>query len=189
MTFPLRKPILLVAVAGALVVTGCGDSGEPEGEPLPSDVTQTLLQQLESVGDRVGAGVSGACDDIYADPPTGNIEPIDDALAAIPADVDQEVRSALEESIDRLKQLVDSECSAIGAAEQEETETPTEEEAPVETVPDETVTEPTDTETVPDEETTPEPQDPEQPPDGRGPDGDGPPGLDRGGAEAPGGDE
>jgi hypothetical protein len=192
-------PQLAIAVAATLglAVAGCGDSEEPQGRKLPPAVTQELLQQLESVDDRVAAGVAGACDDIYAsEADGGNIEPIDAALSSIPQNVDPEIRTALEQSIERLTQLVDEECGEIRSAERDEPDTVTEEEPPptetetveTETVPPETeTTEPeTDTETVP---TTPEePPDFESP--GRGPDGTGPPGLGGGGAEAPdGGDE
>ena len=181
-------------VALALTIAGCGDSEEPQGEKLPPAVTQELLAQLDSVGDRVAAGVSGACDDIYAsEAEGGNIEPIDAALSSIPPGVDPEIRTALEQSVDRLKQLVDEECAEIGAAEQDDQDTVTEEEPPptetetteTETVPTETDTTETETDTAP---TTPE-EPPEAEPPGRGPDGTGPPGL-GGGAEAPeGGDE
>lgn len=194
MTSRIRHIAVAVGAALSLAVAGCGDSDEePKGERLPPAVTQELLQQLESVGDRVAAGVSGACDDIYADAAEGgNIEPIDAALASVPARVDPEIRSALEQSIERLKQLVDEECVDIGRAEQEEQDTVTEEEPPptdtetteTETVTTETETTPTETETVPAETEPP----PDEAPQGRGPDGLGPPGL-RGGAEAPDGGE
>jgi hypothetical protein len=192
----LRLPQIAVALLAAigLAVAGCGDSDEPKGEKLPPAVTQELLPQLESVGDRVAAGVSGACDDIYASADDGgNIEPIDAALSSIPSGVDPEIRTALEQSVERLKQLVDEECAEIGAAEQDEPDTVTEEETtPTETETVETETVPTETETT-ETETETAPTTPEQPPDvespGRGPDGTGPPGL-GGGAEAPdGGDE
>jgi hypothetical protein len=189
----LRPQILpLAALIALLALAGCGNSNEPEGERLPPETVQALLQQLDSVSDRVAANVSGACNDIYDSADNGgNFEPIDDALASLPDDVDSEIRAALEESIDRLKQLVDDECTAISDAELDET-TP-EETAPVETTTEETTPEQTDTETVP-EETAPEEQQDEPPadsqPPGRGPDGNGPPGQDGdgdngGGIEAP----
>jgi hypothetical protein len=188
-----RVPQLLslLALAVALAVAGCGDDEEPQGRKLPPQVAQTLMQQLESIGDRVAAGVAGACDDIYSDDPdVGNLEPIDAALDSIPSDVDPEIRSALEQSIERLTQLVDRECSEIRSAEQEEQEPIEEEEPPpepveteTETAPDETTEEPPDTTPT---ERGPSPPDPEaRAPQGRGPDGGGPPGQERGGAEAP----
>jgi len=187
----LPQLLCLLAAAVALAVAGCGGDDEPQGEKLPPEITQTLLQQLESVGDRVAAGVSGACDDIYSeDSGVGNIGPIDDALNSIPSDVDPEIRSALEQSIERLTQLVDQECEEIRSAEQGQQDT-TDETTPTETVTTETETVPTETTettTTPTETTPTTPTTPSTPPNGNGPDGNGPPGQDRGGAEAPGGD-
>ena len=190
MTSRLPHLICLLAATATVALAGCGGDDEPQGEKLPPGITQTLLQQLDSVGDRVAAGVSGACDDIYSDDPdTGNIGPIDDALASIPSDVDPEIRSALEQSVERLTQLVDQECDQIRADEQGiDTETET---TPTETVPTETETVPTETTettTTPPETTPTPPTTPETPPNGVGPDGEGPPGQERGGAEAPDGD-
>jgi hypothetical protein len=181
--------LCLAAAIAAIAVAGCGSDEEPQGEKLPPEITQTLLQQLDSVDDRVAAGVAGACDDIYSDDPdVGNVEPIDAALASIPSDVDPEIRSALEQSIERQTQLVDEQCADIRSSEQERQDTVTDETTPAETVTTDTETVPTDTtETTP---TTPEttpttPIAPTTPPNGGGPDGAGPPGQDRGGAEAP----
>lgn len=184
-----RPPQLLclLAATAALAAAGCGGDDEPQGEKLPPDVTQTLLQQLDSVGDRVAAGVSGACDDIFAsESDGGNIEPIDAALSSIPSEVDPEIRSALEQSVERLTQLVGQQCDQIRADEQGGQDTVTEE-TPTETVPTETETVPTETTqttTTPTETTPTTPTTPPTEPNGRGPDGNGPPGQ-RGGAEAP----
>lgn len=189
----VRLPPLLclLAATATLAVAGCGGNDEPEGKKLPPDVTQTLLKQLDSVGDRVAAGVSGACDDIFAsESDGGNIEPIDAALSSIPSDVDPEIRSALEQSIERLTQLVDQECDEIRSAEQGEQDTTTDE-TPTETVTTETETVPTETTettTTPPETTPTTPETPTTP-NGNGPDGGGPPGQERGGAEAPEGGE
>ena len=189
MTVRVRHLVCLLAAATALVVAGCGGDDEPQGKKLPPETTQALLKQLESIGDRVAAGVSGACDDIYAsEADGGNIEPIDAELASIPSDVAPEIRSALEQSIERLTQLVDEECADIRRSEQDQQDT-TDETTPTETVTTETETVPPETtETAPPPETTPTtPTTPEtSPPNGNGPDGGGPPGQSRGGAEAPG---
>ena len=189
MTLRSRQLPCLLATVAALAVAGCGDDEEPRGEKLPPQVTETLMQQLVSVDERVAAGIAGACDDIYSsDPNVGNIGEIDAALSSIPSGVDPEIRSALEQSVERLTQLVDRECSEIRSSEQEREE-PIEEEPPPETVETETETAPvetTETTTTPPETTpTPPEEAPESPLDGRGPDGTGPPGLERGGVEAP----
>lgn len=189
MTARLCQLLCLLAATAALGAAGCGNDDEPQGAKLPPDVSQTLLKQLDSVGDRVAAGVSGACDDIYAsEADGGNIEPIDAALSSIPSDVDPEIRSALEQSIERLTQLVDRECEQIRSDEQAQQDTTTEEPPPTDTVPTDTETTPTETtETTPPPETTPtQPTTPQTSPNGVGPDGNGPPGQERGGAEAPG---
>jgi hypothetical protein len=180
----------LLAAAVALAVAGCGGDDEPQGEKLPPETTQTLLTHLESIGDRVDTGLAGACDDIYSgDSDVGDIGPIDAELAAIPSDVDPEIRSALEQSIERLTQLVDQECEEIRAAESDQPDT-TDETTPIETVTTETETVPaetTETTTTPPETSPTTPTTPTTP-NRRGPDGNGPPGQDRGGAEAPEGD-
>jgi hypothetical protein len=185
----LPQLLCLLAAAAALAVAGCGGDDEPQGKKLPPEITQTLLQQLDSISDRVAAGVSGACDDIYSeDSGVGNIGPIDDALNSIPSDVDPEIRSALEQSIERLTQLVDQECEEIRSAESGQQDT-TDETTPTETVTTETETVPTETTettTTPPATTPTTPTTPSTPPNGNGPDGNGPPGQDRGGAEAPG---
>lgn len=178
----IRKPAALAVAAVALgLAAGCG-SGDSGGEPLPSTVADTLTGQLDAIGARVANGSPGACDDIYAPAvEDGNLEPIDAALADIPADVDPDVRAALEESVDRLKALVDQECDAIREAALGE---PVEPEVTNTTTTDvETETTPTETETVTETETTPTDTGEELPP-GNGPDGQGPPGQ-LGGAEAP----
>jgi len=201
-----RARTLLCALAAALAVAaaGCGGDDEiPEREKIPPDITQELRRQIESIGQRVAAGVSGACDDIY-DEGDGNIAPINAALESLPPRVDPRIRAALEQSVQNLEQLVDEECDAIRRSETGEETTPTE------TV--ETTT--TETETVPTTETTPTetetvtttPTDPTTPTDspgggqqgggtdgsqpGRGQQGPSenvPPTGEGGGAEAPGG--
>jgi hypothetical protein len=187
-----RQLTAVAAAVLALLAAGCGGSDEPEGAKLPQSVADTLRQQLDSISGRVANGSSGACDDIYlSGPEGGNVEPIDAALRSIPSDVDPEIRSALDESVQRLQQLVDEECDGIRAAERREQETVPDETTETETIPTETETVPTETETVPtDTETAPvaPPDTGEREPNGNGPDGNGPPGQE-GGAEAPGGGE
>jgi hypothetical protein len=182
--------IVAVLAVAALLLAGCGDSGVPESEKLPADTSQTILGELEGIDNRVASGFAGACDDIFEGVEGGNFDTIDSALADIPDSVDADIRSALEESIDRLKQLVDQECEQIRSDEEQTTteEADTTDTTPTETETVETVTIPeTDTET----ETTPtEPVTPPSEGNGRGPDGTGPPGQqDGGGIEAPSGDD
>lgn len=151
MTSGPRTLVCLLIAALALTAAGCGGDDEiPEREKLPPDITQELRRQMESIGDRVAAGVSGACDDIYSES-DGNITPINAALASIPPRVDPRIRAALEESVQNLEQLVSEECDAIRREETGEETTPTE-------------TTPTETETVPSTETTTTPTTPETTP-------------------------
>ena len=192
MRMAVPRHVTIALAASALAFAGCGDSEVPESEKLPAATSQAILAELDGIDDRVASGFAGACDDIFEGVDGGNFDAIDSALADVPDSVDPDIRSALGESIDRLKRLVDQECEQIRADEQETTatdETDTTETTPTETETVETVTVPeTDTET----ETTP--VDPVTPPgngNGQGPDGTGPPGQqDGGGIEAPsGGDE
>lgn len=195
-----------VAVSLALLaIAGCGGSDESE-RLLPQRVADELELRLESIRGRVEDGSAGACEDIYRSRDDGgDLEPIDEALASIPENVDPQIRAALEQSFQRLEQLVADECGEIREREPDEQDS-----APEETEPDTDVEPPeTDTtETDPDDPAEPERTQP--PPDGepappqdpgrdggqgggRGPTGDGPPGQDGGdteggGVEAPEGD-
>lgn len=201
-----RKIAALVATAAALAIAGCGGSDEPEGRLLPPSISETLRAHVDAIDRRVADGSAGACDDIYRPKlEEGNIEPIDEALAQVPPAVDDDIRSALAQSIDRLEQLVDRRCDEIRAEEQGE-------EPPVIEEPTPTETETQPAETVPPEtETGTEPTETAPPPardgggngrdgggrdgggggngQGNGPDGTGPPGQDDGpadgGVEAP----
>lgn len=185
MTSLLAKLACLLVASGALALAGCGED-EPEPRKLPPRVTTSLMQHLESIGDRVAAGVSGACDDIYSDDPeVGDVGPIEAELSSIPPNVDPEIRAALDQSIERLVQLVDEECAEIRSAEQDEQEPIVEEEPPPDPVETETEEAPTETTPPPPETTPTEPDSPPEQPNGRGPDGTGPPGQQGGGVEAP----
>jgi hypothetical protein len=183
----LRHTTLCALAASALVVAGCG-SGGSEGKKLPPRISEQLELRIGQIQARVDANVAGACDDIFDGAAGGNFDETASLIAQIPDNVDPEIRSALSDGIDRLQELVSSECDEIQAREQEEQETVPEETVPEETVPEETVPEETETETTPTEtETTPEPP-PTDDGDGRGPDGNGPPGQigdPGGGLEAP----
>jgi hypothetical protein len=184
-TSRLRHTALCALAAAALAVAGCG-SGDSDGKKLPPTLSQQLETTIGRIQDRVDANVSGACDDIFDGVRGGNFDETASLISSIPESVDPEIRSALSDSVDRLQELVSTECDEIQAREQEEVETAPEETVPEETVPEETAPEETETETTPEEtETTPRP-----PPDGgsgQGPDGTGPPGQDDagGGLEVP----
>jgi hypothetical protein len=149
---PRATTILILALAAGLAA-GCGGDDEG-GEPIPPDQAAALQRQLESIENRFQVG-GGACADI-----TGNSEPntteVRSVIDSLPQDVDSDVRDSLEQSFQRLFELVQEQC---------DTEKGQEEEPPsVETETTETVPPPTD-----DEEEDDEGEEEEAPPPEEGP--------------------
>ena len=148
---------------------GCG-ADEEEGAPIPGELAAQLEAQLNSIQGRFDFPDGAACGDIAGgdDPNTTQVRNLIDSL---PDDVDPDVRDALEQSFDRLFELVEQDCAEEPAQTETETE-PTETETPTETTPTETVpTETVPTETIPTETLPTETVPPEEPSDGG--DGDG----------------
>jgi hypothetical protein len=178
-------PLLCLCLAAA----GCGGNDD-EGEPIPAEQADALLQQLEVVENRLNNGSVGACQDVFTHAESPNQPTVDQILTQVPQGVDPEVRSALEESFARLWELVDQEC------DQREADQPAEPEPDPEPVPQETEEQPTET-VPPEEEETPPPEEEETlPPEGDGDnDGEIPPGngngngVGNGGGVGPGGAE
>jgi hypothetical protein len=170
-------------IALALVVAGCGGDEEQSGEPIPAESAAALERQLDSIQARFDAG-GGACADI-----TGNADPnttaVENAIASLPEDVDPDVRDSLEQSFDRLFELVDQQCEAEAETDTEPApplETDTE---PVETLPPEEEDDDDDEEEAPPPEETTPPE--EVPPEEVPPTDGGLPGQgDGGGAVVPG---
>jgi len=142
---------LLLALAAGLAVGCGGDDEEPKGDPIPADAAQQLESRLAEIERRFEFG-GGACADIANDSQPA----VETTLASLPQGVDPDVRSALEQSFERLFQLTSDQCD-----EQKGQDTESEAEPPPET--DTTI----DTDTIPTEtlppETTPPPD--EEPPD------------------------
>jgi hypothetical protein len=145
-----RHPqIALLACAAALAVGGCGSDDE-QGPGVPAASVQAIDSQLDELTRRVDVRITGACRDAQEQ----NIPELESQVLSLPDDTDPDIRQALSESIDRLRSLLDDECTDVAKqAERERQETDT-----VETVPPETNTQPettpqTNTETTP---TTPE---------------------------------
>ncbi|MBA2430233.1 MAG: hypothetical protein H0V55_10995 [Thermoleophilaceae bacterium] len=139
-----------VVVAFAVALPACGQDEEPRG--IPSRDAQYLIAQLDEAERRVQ---SRACIDARQ----GNLVRIERNVANLPADVNQNVRDALSESVDNLGTLIDERCREQPEPEPEPT--------PTETTPEPTTTEPapTTTEEQPTEtQEEPEP-DPEPDPD------------------------
>jgi hypothetical protein len=154
----LRRTTTLLLVLAAAAAAGCGADEETKPS-IPADSAQALEARLSEVQRRFDVG-GGACADI-----TNDSQPaVESILASLPSSVDADVRSALNQSFDRLFELSAEQCD-----DEEETTTPTETETettettPTETTPTET-TETTPTETTP-TETTPTETTPTVPPD------------------------
>jgi outer membrane biosynthesis protein TonB len=144
------KLAVSVVVAFAVALPACGQDEEPRG--IPSRDAQYLIAQLDEAERRVQ---SRACIDARQ----GNLVRIERNVANLPADVNQNVRDALSESVDNLGTLIDETCRERPEPEPEPT--------PTETTPEPTTTEPapTTTEEQPTEtQEEPEP-DPEPDPD------------------------
>jgi hypothetical protein len=153
MTSIKRIPLLL-ALAACMAAAGCGSD---DGKQMPADSVASLERQLDSIQNRFDVG-GGACGDISGGADS-NTAAVEKTIESLPDDVDAEVRDAVQESFDRLFEIVDEQCQA------EETPPATE---PVEPAPEPTTTVPPATET---QETTPpqtepetQPTTPQQPP-------------------------
>jgi hypothetical protein len=149
--------LLLVAAAWAAV--GCG-SDEAPAPSIPASSAQELEARLAEVQRRFDVG-GGACADI-----TNDSQPaVESILSSLPSSVDGDVRSALEESFDRLFELTAEQCkdeeqpTTTETVPETDTETTPTETTPTETTPTETTpTETTPTETTPTETTPTSPE-------------------------------
>jgi hypothetical protein len=125
---PRTTTTLILALAAGLAA-GCGGD-EENGEPIPPDQAAALQRQLDSIENRFQFG-GDACADI-----TGNADPnttaVRSVLDSLPQDVDPDLRDSLEQSFDRLFELVQEQCDTETG--QEETPPPVETE-PTETIP------------------------------------------------------
>jgi hypothetical protein len=169
----IRGISILVLLLAAGLAVGCGSDDEPEGDPIPQQAAADIESRLAEVERRMDAG-GGACADIQNDTKPA----VDSIVTSLPSSVDPDVRSALQDSVDRLFDLTEQECD-----EQKGQDTEVQPEPPPETE-TETETDTTPTETLPEEtEEAPPPEEeqPEEVPPGQ--DGELPPGQ---GGENPG---
>jgi hypothetical protein len=160
----LKRISLLLVLGACLAAAGCG--GDEEGEPLPADAASSLQAQLDNVQGRLDNGTAGACRDVLEGERGPNIEQVQQVIDGLPDDVDSDVRSALEDSFDRLWELIRDRCDELAAQEQEQREQEQQEQPepePTDTAP------PEEEEPVPPEEEEPVPPEEEEiPPDGDG---------------------
>lgn len=106
-----------IALAACLAaVAGCG--GNDKGRAIPAETRQELQKQLISVENRFEAA-GGACADI-----TENQASVETTLEQLPADVDAEVRDALNDGFGRLFELTSEQCDDQKGQETETTEEP-----------------------------------------------------------------
>jgi hypothetical protein len=143
----LKRTSAALALAACLAgLAGCGS--DEEGAGIPPDAAAALERQLLSIQDRFQVG-GGACSDITGgeDPNTTAVQQTIDSL---PSDVDPDVREALQQSFERLFQLVAQQCQEPEPEpEPEQTETTAPETDTTETTPPATTeTEPPPTETT-----------------------------------------
>ena len=156
-----RSAAATALVLAAALAAGCG-SDEEKGKPIPAEAAAQLESRLAEVERRFDFG-GGACADILND----SRPAVDSIVDSLPADVDGEVRAALQDGFDRLFVLTEEQCDEE-TGQEPETQTepellPTEtEELPTETeeVPTETEEQPTETEEVPPTETLPTEEEP-----------------------------
>lgn len=193
MTIGRRHPLpTALVVCACLGLGACGSDDEPDGERLPAAAVLALQNRLDEVERRYEDGTAnanaGACSDIQTDSFSGP-DGIDELVAALPEDVDPDLRKAVEDSFENLRNLAEEGCAD---ATDTESDTVTEE-APevtvpeVETVPEETVTEvepPPEETTEPTEEVEPLPEEEIQPQEKVKPEKKSKPG-EGGGVEAP----
>jgi TolA-binding protein len=165
------KNLTLTALLLAALAAGCG--ADEESQPtIPADTATALQNQLNSIQQRFEFPGGQACGDITAgtDP---NTTPVETLVASVR---DAEMRSALEDSFNRLFELVERECAQIQQEQSDTTDTTETQttETTTETTTDTTETQPPTTDTT---ETVPPPTDtiPTEtlPPDGVGDGGGG----------------
>ena len=169
---PWRPIAVLLAIAAIATVAGCGGDDE-EAAQIPSPTATALNAELDNVQARLDQGSAGACSDILGGPRGPNKDQVQSLIDSMP---ESDTRSALQDSFDRLWELVEQDCEDK-AQEEESQQEPEPEPEPEQ--PTETQTE-TETETTPpDTDTTITPTSPEEAPlpnDGDGDSGGGVPG-------------
>lgn len=155
----------LAAAIALLAPVGCGSEADEPGPGVPRATADALARELDLVDERLEVtrqrGEIGACNDIESK----SYPDIERLVEGLPQDTDEDVRGALEQSIDRLRELTESECSELAdRIKRREETTPTVTTPPPPPVqPQQTTPEQTVTEEEPQEKTTEEkPEKPKQ---------------------------
>jgi hypothetical protein len=141
----------------AAALAGCG--GDDKGKPIPVATATALNGELDNVQARLDNGSAGACKDILEGSRGPNRDRVNQLIDSMPDDVDSDVRSALQDSFDKLWDLVQQECDDRQAKEDQtkpkkkEEEEPKQDTTPTDTTPtDTTPTDTTPTDTTPTDE-------------------------------------
>ena len=192
---PRAQLLALLAGTTLLVAPGCGSDEEEPGPGIPREAAAQLSRELDLVQERVDVtrerSAPGSCRDVESK----SYPDIERIVEGLPDDTDPDVRRALERSIDRLKELTESECADLIEEiekRREETTPPVAPPPQPEPPPEQTQPETQPPETQP-EEKDPKNEEKDEDKDqgegngdgGLGPPGQGPPGQDGGGQPAP----
>jgi hypothetical protein len=102
MRFGLPHLLALLLGVGVALLVACGGGGGTKGG-IPAASAGELKSQI---GDVQKAVDDGRCDDL-----AGQLRQVDDAVAALPATVDQRLRGSLAKAAHRLRQAAVRECS------------------------------------------------------------------------------
>ena len=152
---PLPHLVALALGVGAALLVACGATTKGG---IPAASAGELKSQIEDVRQAVEGG---RCDELE-----GQLRQVDDGVQALPATVDQRLRSSLRDAADRLRRQAVDECHARQPTTptttepvQTQTQTQTQTEPPptTTTTTTPTTTEPTQTQTEPPTTTPPPP--------------------------------
>lgn len=136
------------AVLTAIALVGCGGD-ENEGNPIPGREAERMITLLDLAESQSANGTCGGA--------TAKVREARGIAEGLPRSVNADVRRELQSGLDRLEELIASECRRP-EPEPEDTATVTTPE-PTETTPEPTETTPEPTTTTPEPEpTTPEPE-------------------------------
>ena len=128
------------AVLTAIALVGCGGD-EDKGDPIPSEDANRMVRLLELADSQSAAGTCGGA--------TAKVQEARGIADQLPRGVDPEVRRELLNGLDRLAELIGSECERPEPAPEDTTTETTTTPAPTQTQPQPTATQPQPTATHP----------------------------------------
>lgn len=154
-----HQGVLLCAAALApFALAACGDD-EEDFDPIPARNAAALETQLDQVADRVDRGICGSA--------RSQVDELRDKVAALPDGIDPDLREALDDGVDRLADLVESDENCRPEEDEDETDTQTTETEPPEEEPEEEEEVPEEEQPPPETQTQPPPEpEPEPEPGG-----------------------